>query len=122
DNRRRASHRDRPGRAGVADAGGGVRVRRCPFRLSQTPEPHVEIAVDLLDTAAKPLNGIQRTLDPSGQLAHPGFQPIHAQFGVDCRAWRTSRNLTWAAAAVLTLQQREIALQTVEAILRGPIL
>jgi hypothetical protein len=91
--------------------------------LSQTlTEPHVEVAVDLLDTAAKLLNAIHRILDPSGQLAHLGFQPIHAQFGVDCRACRTSRNLIWAAAAVLTLQQREIALQTVKAILRGPIL
>src|SRR5262249_3359708 len=114
-----ASHRDRPGRAGVADAGGGVRVRRWPFRLSRTlTEPHVEVAVDLLDTAAKLLNAIHRTLDSSGQLPPLGFQPVHAQFDVRCRA---ARNLI-CTAGVLALQQREIALQTVETILRGTIL
>jgi hypothetical protein len=91
--------------------------------LSRTlTEPHVEVTVDLLDTAAKLLNAIDRILDPSSQFAHLGFEPVHAEFGINCRASGTTRYLTWPGAAILPLQQREIPLQTVETILHGPIL
>ena len=56
-------------------------------RFSVAPEPwlkpHVDIAVDLLETAAQLLDPVHRVLDPPGQLAHLGFDPIHAQFGID---------------------------------------
>ena len=55
----------------------------CPWTLA---EPHLDVAVDLLDPAPQLLDPVHRVLDPPGQLAHLGFEPIHAQFGIDRRS------------------------------------
>jgi hypothetical protein len=59
------------------------------------------------------LDPIYRILDPSGELAHLRFEPIHAQFGVDRGAGTRVCNRGRAAAIDLPLQHAEVPLQTI---------
>jgi hypothetical protein len=97
---------------------------RVPDRPLTLPlaEAQVDVAVDLLETAPQLLDPVHRVLDASGQLAHLGFQSVHAKLGID-RPWRPSADHLGRAAPVnLPLKHAEIPLQAVQAVLHCPVL
>jgi hypothetical protein len=85
-------------------------------------ESHVDVAVDLLETALQLLDPVHRVLDASGQFAYLGFQSVHAELGID-RPCRPRANHRGRAASVnLPLQHAEIPLQALQAVLQRPVL
>jgi hypothetical protein len=90
-----------------------------PLGLAET---QVEVAVDLLETAPQLLDPVHRVLEASGQFAHLGFQSVHAKLGIDRPRRPSAGHLGRAAPVHLPLQHAEIPLQTIQAILHGPVL
>jgi hypothetical protein len=85
-------------------------------------ESQVDVAVDLLETAPQLLDPVHRVLDASGQLAHLGFQAVHAKLGIDCPCRPSADHLGGGAAVDLPLQHAEIPLQAIQAVLHRPVL
>jgi hypothetical protein len=74
------------------------------------------LAAELFDSPAQLLDTICVFLDPAGQLAHLGFEPIHAKLGIDGRvaARRVNRNRTTATVIDMPLQHVQIAFEPIE--------
>jgi hypothetical protein len=85
-------------------------------------ESHVDVAVDLLETASQLLDPVSRVLDVSGQLAHLGFQSVHAQLGIDRPCRTSASHLRRATAINLPLQHAEVPLEAIQALLHPSIL
>jgi hypothetical protein len=83
---------------------------------------HIDVAVYLLETPPQLVDPIYRILDPTGQLAHLRFEPIHAKFAVDRGAGARRGNRAACAAVDLPLQHAEIPLQSIETVLHCSIL
>jgi hypothetical protein len=82
----------------------------------------VHVGVDLLETAPQLLDPVHRVFDAAGQLAHLGFQSLHANLGIDRACRRSADDLGRAAAVNLPLQHAQIPLQAFQAVLHRPIL
>jgi hypothetical protein len=90
-----------------------------PRALAQS---QVDIAVDLLQPAPQLLDPVHRVLNTSSQLAHLGFQAVHAKLGIDCPRRCSASHLGGGAAVDLSLQHAEIPLKAIQAILHRPVL
>jgi hypothetical protein len=80
---------------------------------SSLAETLLDIAVHLLDAAPQLFEPVYDFLDPTGELAHLGFEPIHAELCIDhCAA---VRRVCRSAAIYVPLQHVQIAFEPVEA-------
>jgi hypothetical protein len=76
----------------------------------------------LLQATPQLLDPVRCVLEPARHVAHFCLEPVDAQLGID-RCTRTRRNGGATATAVdLPLQHTEIFFQSLETILRRPIL
>jgi len=84
-------------------------------------ETNVDVAVDLLKTAAQLIDPVHRVLNASRQLPHLRLQSIHPQLDIDRSRPRTG-DLGRAPSVYLPLQHAQITLQVIQAVLHGPLL
>ncbi len=87
-------------------------------------EPHIDVAVHLLEPLAQLTDVIGHVLDPPGQVAHLLLEPIHPDLKIDgdIAALTRGRRLVAAVAVDLPLEHAEVAFDAVEALLRRRVL
>jgi len=85
-------------------------------------KPDIDVAVYLLQAPPQLVNPIYRILDPTGQLAHLRFEPIHAKLAINRGAGTRRGNRAPCAAVHLPLQHAQIPLQPIETVLHRSIL
>jgi hypothetical protein len=62
----------------------------------------------LLETPLESLDPVYRVLDPTGELAHLRFEPVHPQLSVDGRTRTRVGDRRGAATVNLALQHAEV--------------
>jgi hypothetical protein len=82
----------------------------------------IDVAVYLLQAPPHLVDPIYRILDPTGQFAHRGLEPIHAKFAVDRSAGARRNNRAACTTVDLPLQHAEIPFQSIETVLHRSIL
>jgi len=95
------------------------------FRALTLTEPHIDIAVDLLQALAKLLDLIGLVFDAAGQIAHLLLDPVHSNLNVNggTPADLGARRCLAASATIdLPLQHAQVAFQSIEALLHRSVL